>query len=308
MREVMKPLEHNTPVSELGSDLEALVHRLGGETARAESITRLASPRQPKAHFKLTLEDGRQFKARRYESQDKRRRVTDLAPLLDGLPFSRIVCAQGRATLEEWVEGTPLHATAVTERQAGHAGALLGAVHARTGIPEDYRSGSPGMDEQLQKISSHLDRISRAAEKLCGLCETLEQLAYELQPSSIESGLIHADFCADNMIVTEDGNLVVVDNEDLRVGPLDYDLARCWSRWPMTESQRDAFCEGYKQHRSLDTFMNNRHFWAIRALALSLAVHLKHGRSNQAVLLSLQRLAAGDEDQFWPRLAVTNAS
>jgi hypothetical protein len=37
-----------------------------------------------------------------------------------------------------------------------------------------------------------------------------------------------------------DGRLRVVDNEALSVGACDYDLARTWHRWPMTDLQAGA--------------------------------------------------------------------
>jgi thiamine kinase-like enzyme len=104
------------------------------------------------------------------------------------------------------------------------------------------------------------------------------------------------------MVVTPEGQVVVIDNEGLRVGPLDYDLARCWSRWPMTGTQRQAFCDGYRQYRSLETFQAHRQFWAIRAMSQSLSVHLKHGKENPQALAALRCIAAGDDRQFWPTL------
>jgi Ser/Thr protein kinase RdoA (MazF antagonist) len=296
----MEPLEHKAQPNHIGGDLQALVLSLGGEVACVEPITRLISPRQSKAQFKLTFADGRQFKGRRYESRNKRRRVSTLAPLLDGLPFTQIIAAKGRATLEEWVTGTTLRAAEVSEQQACDAGALLGLVHTREGIPPAAWAESPDVDAPLEKIVSHLDRISRGVAELSPLCEHLAELARGLQPGAFQSGLIHADYAVDNMIIAEDGHIIVVDNEHLRVGPLDYDLARCWSRWPMTESLRQAFGEGYQQHRSLEPFAKNRQFWAIRALSQSLSVHLKHGKSNRPVLEALQRVADGETDHLWP--------
>lgn len=284
------------------SDLGELVSRLDGQIASVEEITRLKSPRQRKASFKLVFKDGRAFKARWYVSEEKRCRVTALSPLLDGLPFARIIAARGKVTLEEWIVGTVLNAVNVTNEQAYRSGALLGLVHTRTGIPNDLRADIPDVAWELEKINSFLSAIAMYAPEETRLCEAIAEIARQQQPAAFESGLIHADFCADNMIVTTDGSIVVIDNEQLRVGALDYDLARCWCRWPMTDRQRQAFCGGYEQHRDLDQFMTTRQFWAVRALTLSLVVHLGHGRSNKPVLDALHRLAGGHTDRFWPRL------
>ena len=62
----MEPSQPEVPADHLDADLEDLVLKRHGEIARLEPITRLTSPRQNKAHFKMTLTDGMQFKARFY--------------------------------------------------------------------------------------------------------------------------------------------------------------------------------------------------------------------------------------------------
>jgi len=288
-----------------GSDLQELVSGLGGEIASAEEITRLTSPRQRKANFKLTFRDGRLFKARLYRSEEKRRRVTSVLALLDGLPLARIVAAQGRTTIEEWITGVPLDEVDVTQEQVHRAGALLGLLHTRPAVPAEMRVDIPDVDQHLEKITSHLNTIATGyAGVKSGLCENILEIARRNQPVTFKSGLIHADFCAANMVLTGGGDIVLIDNEHLRVGALDYDLARCWCRWPMTEYQRQAFCDGYQQHRSLDSFMESSQFWAARALVLSMNVHIKHGRAAPALAEALHRLAEGEGEQFWPCLPV----
>jgi len=288
-----------------GSDLQELVSGLGGEIASAQEITRLTSPRQRKAAFKLTFSDGRLFKARLSTSEEKRRRVTSVSALLGGLPLARIVAAQGRTTIEEWIAGVPLHEAEVTQEQVHQAGSLLGLIHTRTTVPAELRVDIPDVAWHMEKITSHLDTIATGyAGVKSGLCENILEIARQNQPATFESGLIHADFCASNMVLTGGGDIVLIDNEDLRVGALDYDLARCWCRWPMTEYQRQAFCEGYQQHRSLDSFMESSQFWVARALVLSMNVHLKHGRAAPALAEALHRLAEGEGVQIWPCLPV----
>lgn len=287
---------------ELGSDLYELVLELGGKLVSVEAIIRLNSPRQQKANFKLSFRDGRQYKARLYKSEENRRLVSTLAPLLGELPFSRIIASRGRATIEEWIPGIPLQAEAVTNEQARRAGELLGVLHTGISLPAELRTDIADADIPLQEINSYLATIIHYASEESRLCDEIALIAVQTRPAGFETGLIHADYCADNMVLTGEGRVVVVDNEGLRVGALDYDLARCWCRWPMAESQREAFCHGYQQYRSMENFMNNPQFWAIRALTQSLFVHLKHGRKNQPALDALYRLASAEKIHFWPTL------
>lgn len=264
-------------------ELGLLLDRLDSQVNVVREITRLTSPRQRKATFRVSMQDGRVVKARQFASDQKRIRYCDLLSLLEDLPFSRVIAAGGRATLEEWIDGSPLQTQAITEEQAFNIGDLLGRLHTLATVPKKYREGIPGPEEHLEKTRESLSIIAGHYPHRLPQCQVLEQIAIEQKPSNCETGLIHADFCPDNMIKNAAGTIVVIDNEHLRTGALDYDLARCWSRWPMTTEQRQAFCGGYSQHRELGKFVENRVFWAIRALSLSTRVHIGHGKPNKVV-------------------------
>lgn len=286
------------------SDLDELVAGLDGEIASAQELTQLTSERQRRASFKLTFTDGRLYKARLHASTESGSLVARLSPLLRDLPFAQVIAVKGRTTIEEWIEGVPLQTPEVTDEQAYRAGSLLGSLHTLTAIPAGLVADPPDVDWHLRQMETHLAAISGHLADESQLCKSLVELARRHRPDTLEAGLIHVDFSADNIVVTGQGDLVVIDNEHLQVGALEYDLARCWSRWPMSASRRQAFRKGYHQHRSLGQFMANQQFWAIGALSLSLLVHLEHGRANQAALDALHRLARGETDQFWPRLPV----
>ncbi|MFU8765769.1 MAG: hypothetical protein ACNA7T_14660, partial [Haliea sp.] len=106
----------------------------------------------------------------------------------------------------------------------------------------------------------------------------------------------------DNMVLDAAGELLVVDNESMCVGSLDFDIARAWCRWPMTESARAQFAAGYARFRGLESFTLHCQFWALRALLMSVYVHLKHERPCEPAVDALLRLAAGAEEGFWASL------
>ena len=133
MREKWK----ETQAERIGDDLQVLVQQLGSKISAVEELTRLTSVRQRKASFKLTLKDGRQFKARRFKTIDDWLSVLTLSPLLEDLHFSSIIAAHGLATIEEWIAGSPLAIKDVTERQTQWAGALLGRLHSITEMPAE---------------------------------------------------------------------------------------------------------------------------------------------------------------------------
>jgi len=264
-------------------------------------ITRLTSPLQQKRNFRIDTTDGRRVKARLFPTPERRQRVTSLSPLLAGLPFSRILADGGRVTLEEWIEGSALDPRAVTDAAAGRAGEILGSLHIRGGYDDAHCAGMPDTDALLERLDRHLGVLRHHGAASEEQCRQLAMLARDERPGILDSGLIHADFCLDNMVLAASGELFLVDNEDLRVGVLDYDLARCWSRWPMTAGQRHAFRTGYERYRSTSCFTAHNRFWAVIALVMSLQVFLRHGRTRPALQQALLRLARGDGEGFWPQ-------
>lgn len=282
-----------------GDDLQELVRQLGIKIDSAEEITRLISARQRKASFKLTLTDGRLFKARRFKTPDHFSSVVALSPLIEDLHFSRIVAAHGMASIEQWIGGSPLSAKAVTEGQAHWAGSLLGQLHKITDLPQDLLARAPDVNWYSSKINTHLAALVARGALEPALAEKIFELALECQPASFDVGLTHGDFCADNMVIRDNGEIFVVDNESLGLGALDYDIARCLTRWPMNEALRKAFLEGYQRHRSLQVFASHQEFWAIKALSLTVYVHFNHNRSCEPSLAALEQIADGAGDRSW---------
>ena len=81
--------------------------------------------------------------------------------------------------------------------------------------------------------------------------------------------MIHRDYCAENLLLAPSGRIHVVDNESIDVGPLDYDLARTWYRWPMGPRQRAAYWKGYARYRDPGSFSSSFAFWAVKVLVES---------------------------------------
>lgn len=285
-----------------GDDLEVLVRQLDGEIESAEELTRLTSDRQTKASFKLIFKDGRLFKARRFKTIDDWSSVVALSPLLDELHFSRVIAGYGMATVEEWVAGYPLSMEDVTETQARGAGALLGHLHTITDLPTDLLPRAPDGNWYTDAINTHLAALVEQGVLESVSAQKIYEAAVHDQPARFAVGLIHGDFCADNMIVKEDSEIVVIDNETLRLGALDFDIARCWCRWPMTEPLRRAFAEGYQRYRTLEGIDAHREFWAIKALSQSVFVHVKHKKRCQPALDALKRIGSGARGDLWPHL------
>jgi aminoglycoside phosphotransferase (APT) family kinase protein len=103
-------------------------------------------------------------------------------------------------------------------------------------------------------------------------------------------GLVHKDFCRENMVVSPDGVVRVVDNETLAVDCPDYDLTRTWYRWPMDPAQAVAYLAGYRRHRSTETLARHFPFWAVAVLSESALFRLRRGLSAALPLGRLREL------------------
>jgi Ser/Thr protein kinase RdoA (MazF antagonist) len=223
------------------------VDELATPVRAVEPIGRLVSPLSARAAFKLRLADGSLLKARRLESEQRCATLADLAPLLEGLPFNRALAFRGAALLEQWIPGRPFADADATPQRLAEAGALLGRLH-RLQLPATPRPATKATPARLlRKVEAQLHQLSELALLSADDVSTLLVEAGRCLPETLETGLVHHDFCAENLIISADGDLCVVDNEDLRVGPLDADLARTFLRWPMNSTQRAAFLSGYRR-------------------------------------------------------------
>jgi Ser/Thr protein kinase RdoA (MazF antagonist) len=285
-----------------GDDLDVLLKDIDAEVVGAEELTRLVSRRQRKAVFKLELADGRLLKARRYKASQEAVIAAALTRFLDHRHYSRVQAALGTTTLEDWIPGSLLTPEAVTPEQAHRAGELLGQLHRTSGLPGPETSPVPTIEVHTALMEQHLAALVAQGALDESIATRICELAERTKPREFQTGLIHGDFCAENMILGPTGELVLIDNESLCVGALDFDVARAWCRWPMTRANRRAFTAGYTQYRELESFSLHGKFWALRALLMSAYVQLKHERPCQPVLEALQRLGSGAEDGFWASL------
>jgi len=85
-------------------------------------------------------------------------------------------------------------------------------------------------------------------------------------PDEATIGLIHTDFCPENLVQHRGSKLCSVDNESLQLGYLAYDLARCWYRWPLQGAEGAAFIKAYEDMRESSDFREHFPFWFISVL------------------------------------------
>jgi hypothetical protein len=80
----------------------------------------------------------------------------------------------------------------------------------------------------------------------------------------------------------------VIDSGGIRVGFLDYDLARCWYRWPMPPASRRAFLARYAAPRPAPPSVPAT-FWRLAALVRSAHFRVTREHAEADVPLRLLR-------------------
>jgi Phosphotransferase enzyme family len=279
----------------LGPDLAGVRAFLGAPIARAAPLSSTRPWDAERAAFLVETSDGRRAKLRRMPSEARARSVAQSVEALADPRFARVLLQRGRLLVDEWIEGRGLDEAGATRERVAEAGALLGRVHA-TPPPPDALAAEPGAAPQAHDDALRADLAFLAG---AGLLESaaaaqLGRAASASRPERVEVGLVHGDFCAENLVVDARGQLRVVDNEALGIGPLALDLARTDYRWPMDERDRSAFLGGYARLREPDAGGAHAPFWRIRVLAKSARLRASRGWQRAEVPLAALRALAGE--------------
>ena len=265
----------------LGPDLEALVAALDVPVDRIVTLTRLRAPAVNHASFRLELRDGRVLKGRRLISAARAARVATILGVLDRRYFPQVIAQSGAALLEDWCAGEPLDPLHTDPALARQCGEILGGVH-RVPPPAVEVASMSHPIARLAMLDQQVSELERGGELSPDSRRHLITLARAHAPSDAAIGVIHRDFCAENLVRDGAGPPHVIDNEAMHVGALDLDLARTWYRWPMTDRQATAFLEGYAAHRSPASYLSNFPFWILAVLVDASLFHLRKSTGRAA--------------------------
>jgi hypothetical protein len=246
--------------AQLGEDLWSLVSAVG-VPVEITPITTESSSTRGHDSFVVRLEDGRRLKGRRAASGTDLARIESALKAFEGLPLPRILGRRGHALLFEWIDGTPVTPGHWSPELLRHCGRLQGALHATPpppGLPSRPDRFASGWQESLERRIHALTEEGVIAKHVGR--RTFE-IALEHVPDTVERGCTHGAFCSDNLVVTSSGSVYLVDGDGPVLDAIEYDLACTLHLWPMSREQRDAYVEGYSEHRSLKSFWPHLPFW-----------------------------------------------
>jgi Ser/Thr protein kinase RdoA (MazF antagonist) len=237
-------------------------------------------PGKGRYSFRVELEGGGSIKARLLETGDTAVRLFELRGGLDE-GFAPAIAAHGRVILEAWIEGQSL---TDAEAWVEEAGSLLGRLHTRYPSETEaetrtWRERGIGALEDLAG-SGTLD-----AEQVASLRATLRRC----DPERERAVLVHLDFCGENMVIDGRGRLRVIDNEWMMFEPAGLDLARTFSRWPMSEGAAERFLRAYRGVAEID--LGSLPFWQIAVASFTARFRIATERDPSLPLALLRRFA-----------------
>jgi hypothetical protein len=267
----------------LGADVVAALARIGGQPIDAEPITGLPAAGSDRATFRIVLQDGRVVKARRLRRARKAERYARIIQELAHESVPAPLLIDGRVALEAWVDGAIVATLPPDTGRLLRAADLLGTIHRA----RPSRSATTAIvGSTRRRLVNLAGRGALARDEVGAALHVLQQLA----PPTADVGITHNDFCADNLVEVPGGLLVLVDNEGLRRGFLDYDVARTWYRWPMPDEGWRAFVGRHRSWRPAAFADDHERFWRMAAVVKS--AHLRAARSTADAVAPIERLRA----------------
>jgi hypothetical protein len=229
------------------SDAEAAARRevaaalvaLGLDAASMDLVSPLGTRKGIRFAYRVVTAGGQIVKARHLGTAQDANRLRALRTRLEPA-FIPVLDQSGAVLVEEWVDGTRLCELDPTP-WLEPAGALLGRLH--RAAPSSSTTSTRSWTEAAL---SDLALLEGADELTGGEAAVLRERLDATDPQSACTGLIHKDFCADNIVIDTTGTLRMIDNELLDLGPIGFDLGRTFHLWPMDADAQNAFDLGYQ--------------------------------------------------------------
>ena len=280
--------------------IEALA-RAGLRARDAEILTVATDPLRRRTLYRVRLDDGRTIKARRLESEDAAARQQAAR---EGLPtaFAAVVARSGAVLIEEWVEGRSLAGEPPDDSLVRNAARLLAGLHATPRVE--------GRDLPCSVSTSGWSSLTEA--RIAEVCATgaldasaagvLRAALRDSDPGDAETGVVHLDFCGENMVINRDGRLRVIDNERVCVDAFGFDLARTRYRWALDDHAWRTFKDAYAGAGGSREGLAHLRFWRIVSIVLSAAYRLRSSNLDPSgPLESLRRLTWTGEQRRDPQ-------
>lgn len=234
-------------------------------------ITRFAPDSKRRKAFRARLENGSSIKARWWSDHVQAERLKMLRRD-SSIPFlSSILAFDEGIILEEWIEGESLCQLSPEPEDVMEAARILAELHSTTPDFSDWRESARGVDSMKAEALKQLVELHHRGVLTLEKKRQAEKFLERAEPDHAAIGYVHGDFCGQNLVKDNSGQIWVVDNELLDLGCLDYDLGFCWFRWPLSGALWQLFFETYRG--STDRRVSAVWFWRLIAATKSVYFH-----------------------------------
>jgi hypothetical protein len=255
-------------------------------------ISKIQHPDTGRSVYRIDLESGHTIKARRLQDEETARCLFEIRRELPDA-FAPAFGRCGTVLLEKWIDGEVLGNALPSDVHLTDAGALLARLHATPIVVgcsvHDRRSTGAWREDTETRL-----RQIRAAGAIEEQAASLIRGALERHdPGHAIFGLVHLDFCGENMVIDRAGRLRVVDNERVRVDALGFDVARTWYRWALPSTAWEHIRSAYAARVPFAEPLDTLGFWGVVAVVRSVALRLRMDPGRAHVPLDrLRRIAA----------------
>jgi len=269
-------------------DLASLLGRLGRRAELAEAITKRSGLNERLA-LRLVLDDGSLLKARRLATTEHAESWSRLRRLIgDRTYLASLLHQEGALVLEEWIEGDALPMTNIGAEQLVAAGEVLARLHCLQ-VPE---GGVEPCTTQISWIRDLLTSLVARSALSAVQAKGLEDEMKRTLPDKALRGVIHHDFCGENLVLNTPRGIVSIDHEWLCVGFLEFDIARAISRWNLTDASCATFLRAYDSEGGPGSHEQLR-YWLLASRVFAAEVRVRRGWPDAQVsvenlLLSVQ--------------------
>jgi len=249
-------------------DLAWLAGELGAEVVSAESVSPLRGLGHPRTAFCVDLSDGRRVKLRRMSEVGEAAELERLLAALAPIGFPQVIARRARCLVLEWIPGKLLSEERETTGWIDAAGALIGLTH-RTRLEADALPSERPATAELDRCGSQLAALVAARQLTRPQADAVADAIIRSTPERPIHGIVHGDFAPENLVIDASGALHAIDNEVVRIGILDLDLARTWSRWPMADRTWASFLAAYAAASGRSCNDDQLVGWKLRTLVVS---------------------------------------
>jgi thiamine kinase-like enzyme len=275
----------------LDREVAAALAHAGLRVRGFHSLSTIPFASTGRAAYRVDLETGRTIKARRVEDEKTARRLFEIRRDLPAA-FAPAFDQHGTVLLEDWIEGEELGGACPSDAHVTDAAELLAQLHATeilAGHPMHERRSTTGWREETER---GLRDIFAAGALRAWDAPMLRATLERLDPGTAIVGLVHTDFCGENMVVDRAGRLHVVDNERVSVDALGFDVGRTWYRWTLPSLAWERFRSTYAARMPFLEPLETLGFWSVVAVVKSAAIRLRWDRARAHVPLDrLRRMA-----------------